>query len=113
MVNQGYHHLHKRKRVYQRGLEPYPSPSRWKRLVDKMIYVVIFVGPVMTIPQVFEIWVNKNVGGVSVISWLAYAFVSVFWLAYGLIHKEKPIILSSIAWIVLNLLVVAGVLLHG
>jgi len=113
MVIHGYHHLHRRKRMYQKGLEPYPSPSRWKSLVDRMIYVVIFVGPVMTIPQVAEIWVNRNVGGVSIVSWAAYTFVSVFWLAYGLMHKEKPIILSSVAWIVLNSLVVAGVLLYG
>lgn len=108
----GLHHLHKRKRIYKK-YEPYPHPDKWKRLMDKAMYIVIFIGPIMTIPQVTLIWLDKNARGVSVISWVAYFFVSACWLVYGLLHREKPIIISAIIWIILELMIVIGISIYG
>ena len=67
-LQHGLHHFYKRKRIYQK-LEPYPHPNKWKRLMDKLIYAVGIFGPVMTIPQLTKIWLDKNAAGVSAISW--------------------------------------------
>ncbi|HLC67342.1 MAG TPA: SemiSWEET family transporter [archaeon] len=103
----GHHHFHKRMRI-----EPYPSPNRWKKFLDKIIYIIVFIGPVMTVPQVIDIWMGKNAAGVSIISWGAYTATSLFWLVYGIAHKDKPIIISSIAWAVLEILIVIGALVY-
>ena len=91
----GLHHFHKRKRIYEFG-EQYPHPNKWKRFVDRVIYPVSIFGPIMTLPQIMQIWVNKNASGVSSVSWAAYLVTAIFWLVYGVIHKEKPIILTNV-----------------
>ena len=42
-----------------------------------------------------------------------FVVVAVFWLMYGLLHKEKPLIMTYILWIVLQGIVVAGVVVYG
>ena len=111
-LEHGLHHFHKRKRIHQK-LEPYPHPNKWKRLVDHLIYVVGIFGPIMTVPQLLKIWVEKNAAGVSAVSWTAYFFASLFWLIYGLMHKEGPIIFNAILWIILEILIVVGAMVYG
>ena len=107
----GMHHYHTRKRIHKKH-ESYPSKNKWKRIMDKVILGVAVAGPIMTIPQLLKIWVEKNATGVSVISWAAYLVLSVFWLIYGVMHKEKPIIFSSVLWIILQILIVIGILIY-
>ena len=108
----GLHHAHKRKRIEQKH-ENYPHPDKLKRFMDRAIYVVGIFGPIMTIPQLANIWIYKNAAGVSLISWTAYLITALFWLIYGIIHKEKPIILTYSIWILLDILIVAGILMYG
>ena len=106
------HHMHKRKRIYQ-NLEPYPHPDRWKRMMDKMIYVVGIGGPVLTIPQLLKIWVEKNAGGVSLFTWSAYFIGSFLWLVYGLMHKEKPIIVAHVLFLFVFGFIIVGTILYS
>lgn len=108
----GLHHHSVRKRIFQKH-EKYPNPNKWKRFMDKSIYVVALFGPIMTFPQLSKIWIGKSASGVSVISWSAYLITAVFWLIYGVMHKEKPIIITYIAWIILESFIVLGALIHG
>ena len=108
----GLHHFQIRKRVFEKK-EKYPSSSKLKRYMDKAIFVMGALGPIMTIPQLFEIWVRKNASGVSAVSWGSYFIIAIFWLAYGIIHKEKPIIFTYILWIIFDALIVAGALMYG
>ena len=108
----GVHHLHKRKRIYQKH-EPYPHPNRVKRVVDGFAMLMGVVGPAFTVPQLVKIWSEQNAAGVSAASWIGYTFIAVFWLAYGIIHREPPLILTYSIVLILNILVVAGTLLYG
>ena len=110
--NPGLHHFHKRKRIYIYH-EPYPNPDKWKRLMDKLVYFVGIAGPLMTIPQVTKVWLGKNTAGISLIAWVAYTISSIIWATYGIMHKDKPIAISSLMFVIVNLLVVIGVLIYG
>lgn len=81
--------------------------------MDKAIYVIGIAGPIMTIPQLTKIWIEKNAVGVSAISWFAYLIIAFFWLIYGVMHKEKPIILTFSVWIILDILIVIGILMYS
>lgn len=109
MVHESYglHHFSRRKRVHRK------AHLQLKRLMDKAIYAVGAFSLLMTLPQLMKIWIEKNASGVSAVSWSAYLLVTVFWLFYGLIHREKPIIVINSLWIVMNALVIAGTLLYG
>ncbi|HLG23757.1 MAG TPA: SemiSWEET family transporter [Candidatus Nanoarchaeia archaeon] len=108
----GLHHLHLRKRIHQKH-EEYPHPEKWKRIVDRLAYVSIVFGIVMTLPQVWKIFGSQNAQGVSAPSWGAYTINSAFWLAYGIMHKEKPIIFANVAFLFLNGLVFMGAVMYG
>jgi len=80
---------------------------------DKLMYFVAVVIPLMTIPQIIKIWNNKSAQDVSLETWVAYLISAILWLIYAIKHKEKPLILNSILWILLELLVIAGVIFYG
>lgn len=86
------------------------SNNSLKKKFDVMAYIVSIIGPVMTLPQIFIIWENRDAEGVSLISWSTYFATSLFFVLYGYIHKEKIIIFTNILWVVVNGLVVLGVL---
>jgi len=111
-MTDAFHHLQKRKRIHEKH-EPYPHPDKWKRLLDSLIYVIGVLGPVMALPQLYLIWVDKVVAGVSAVSWGAFAFIAIFWIIYGFVHNEKPIIITYIGWFIVEILIVVGILING
>ncbi len=99
-MGQGFHNVHK-------GRHKEPQ----KRALDKLMYGIGLIAPVMTIPQLLQIWQNHKTQGVSITTWAAYAFVAALWLVYGLIHKEKPIILTNVLLVIVDIGIVVGILL--
>ncbi|MBU2639645.1 MAG: hypothetical protein KKG75_02970 [Nanoarchaeota archaeon] len=108
----GLHHFQIRKRIFEKR-EKYPSSSKVKRYMDKVVFVMGAFGPIMTIPQLYEIWIKKNAAGVSAISWGSYLIIAIFWLFYGIVHKEKPLIFMYILWIIFDIFIVAGTIIYG
>lgn len=108
MVSHGLHHINVRKRVLQKKLHSYPSSDKWIRSLDFLIVGIAFLGPITAIPQVYLIFTEKSVQGVSVWTWFFSGIFSLSWLVYGIVHKEKPLIISSVLWIVVSGLIVLG-----
>lgn len=108
----GLHHFEKRKRIHKKH-EPYPHPDRFKRFMDRAIYVVGVALPLSSITQVTAIWIEGNAAGVSLFTWTAFLAAAIFWLIYGFMHREKPIIIMNILWIIMQVLVISGVLIYG
>ena len=74
------------------------------------MYVIPLLSPVMTVPQLMEVWQHHQKASISLTTWIAFTFLSVFWLFYGVIHKEKQIILVNFFNIFLDGAIVLGVL---
>lgn len=113
MHTKAMHHFHKRKRVSQKKFEDYPSRKRWIRFLDKMIYLVGVAGPIMTIPQLMKVWIDQSAGDLSLISWFSFLIIALIWTVYGIVHKEKPIIVAHGSWAIMHVFVVIGILLYG
>ena len=67
----------------------------------------------MTVPQVFTIWVDHQATGVSVVSWSAYFLSAILWFCYGLQKKDKNIYLPCVGWVILDAAVIVGALIYG
>jgi uncharacterized protein with PQ loop repeat len=80
--------------------------------LEKMLRLLAVLTMVMTVPQVISVWSHDNVGGVSLVSWIAYLISSVAWLVYGLQKHDRTIWLVCIGWIVLDVAIVAGILVR-
>ena len=86
-----------------------PSASRLERLLRALSVVTML----MTVPQVLNIWIDGNAGGVSLMSWTAYLVAACLWFVYGLQKRDKTIYLACIGWIALDAAIVAGVIVHA
>ncbi len=95
-VNTHHKHLHSKKR-------------KKRSSIDQFVYVAVIAGPLLTLPQLYTIWYEQKTD-VSLISWAAYLVIAVIWLFYGIKHKEKPIIVVQLIWIILDAFIVIGLM---
>ena len=107
----GLHHYQKRKKIHESKQEAQEN-RKIKKLIDRSIYFVGMLGPLMTTPQILKIWYEQSATGLSVITWSAYAMVNAFWILYGIVHKERPIVLIHLASFMTLSIVVIGIFLY-
>ena len=106
----GMHHLYKlKKRQEQEYYEP-DTQEKFHKIYDNFMFVAASVAPILGLPQLFKIWTEQSAVGLSLVSWSAFTVISSLWIIYGFLHKSKPIIISSIAWLVIHSFVVIGIL---
>ena len=108
----GMHHFNIRKRIHEKH-EKFPSPDKKIRILDNITYVVGILGPVMVLPQILKIFLLKDAKSISFLTYITLTLFSFVWLGYGITHKEKPIIISNILWIVTEMVLLVGILLYG
>ena len=108
----GRHHLHLRKRIYKL-LESYPHPEALKRFLDKIMVFIAIAGPLATLPQVYQVFMTQDAKGLSAATWIIWAFLSVLWMLYGLVHKEMPIVISNLLSIILQATIIIGIFLYS
>lgn len=111
MLSAGLFHIQKRKRT-KNSLKPYPHNNLFIKTLDRAILLLAVIGPAATIPQILEIFLNKDAGSVSVLSWSIFMLFDIPWIIYGFVHKEKPIIVAYVLWFFTNALIVVGALLY-
>jgi uncharacterized protein with PQ loop repeat len=102
---------HKRKRAKSKK-DPFPHPSRGRRFLDTAVIWLGIGNIIATLPQVIEIFANKDASGVSSISWGYYTFFYIILTFYGVVHKEKPLIITYAGGTVLFAVIFAGSLLY-
>lgn len=109
-----HEHMHLRRRAHRPNSVhyAYPSSNRLVRLIDGIMYVVGVVGPLVSIPQIMEVYVRQNVEGLSMLSWTGYSFLSAFWVVYAILHREPPLIITQLLWFCINVSVVFGIILY-
>ncbi len=113
--NHGLYHLHRRKRAHDKSkkLEPYPHPHRFKAFIDHTVYCIGVIGPLLGGVQAYKIWSTQDARGVSLSLFGFNIIFNIIWIMYGVIHKEKPLILMYSLWFIMNTLVTVGALLYG
>ncbi len=69
--------------------------------------------PFTTIHQLYLIYVERQVDGVSGITWLLYAVLSVPLFLYSWQRKDPPMIVLNGLWVLVDALVWLGVVLYA
>ncbi len=97
-------------------MPPNPGTSAYGLLphgtVKRLLGGLSIFTMLMTIPQVFAIWISHVASGVSLVSWGAYLISAVVWLWYGLWRRDKNIYLPCVGWILLDSAVLIGALVY-
>jgi uncharacterized protein with PQ loop repeat len=88
------------------------NPHKSVTLREDAMYVLALVGPVMTIPQVYQIWTSKDASGLAPMTWVTYLCLSVFWLYHALKVRDKLLIVNNVLNIFVNIFIVTGIFLY-
>lgn len=108
----GLHHLHARHRAAKKRHEsPYPHPVKWKRTLDRVMYVVAIITPLLLLPQVYELYTSHDAAGLNLLTWSLLAAVKLLWVLYGIAHRAYPILISNLIFTVIDGLIISGIIL--
>ena len=78
--------------------------------VDRAVVTIGIVYPLAMMPQLYNVWALERTAGLSGITYGIGLAAALTWTAYGLIHRNKPIWMINLIWIVLHGAMVAGLL---
>lgn len=94
--------------VHGVGAPPGTRPA--DGVLGKILPLVSIVTMVMTLPQIWSIWVAHDVAGVSLLTWGTYLLGACLWFVNGVQKHDRTIYVACIGWILLDAAVVVGVL---
>lgn len=106
------HHQHSHTHIENKLAHDILHNKKSIRILDKLVMVVGILGPCMTLPQVWQIWSTKNVGGLNLSTWVAWEIFTFFWLAYAFAHKDRVLLVNNSIWVFLHLSVIIGIVLY-
>lgn len=69
-------------------------------------YVGTTLNIVMLLPQVYRALKTKDIGGLSLTSFLVFLIACVFWILYGIGENSWPIIITNVVVGCLNVILI-------
>ncbi len=89
------------------------SKKKEKKLIDKLIYVAAVIYPLAGLPQIIQVFASKSAEDLSLLSYLLFFVLEMVFLAYGLLYKLRPIILSAVLWVVYYIAALVGIIMYS
>ena len=89
------------------------SRRRTARAIDNAMAVAAVVHPATALPQVIKIYQTHNATGVAPLTWMGFMAIGGVFLAYALLHKIKPMIVTQVLWFIMDGLILTGVVLYS
>jgi uncharacterized protein with PQ loop repeat len=77
----------------------------------RLTLVAAVVQPLMTVPQVVQLYTTHDASGLSLATWLGYAIIGLVFMAYGIKYRLVPIATTQVIWFVLQISIVIGILM--
>jgi MtN3 and saliva related transmembrane protein len=89
-------------------------PSKPKSLLyyERYMLVIGVIGQLVFYAQGFKIFLTKSANDVSILGFLAGLISVASWLIYGILIKNRVLVIVNILAVVGALLVVIGILVH-
>ena len=83
------------------------------KLIDRLVYLAAIVEPLFSLPQAYLIYHDKSAVSVSILAWLGFESMTLIWLWYGIVHKEKMILIYQGLFFVIDGAVLIGAIYYG
>lgn len=104
--HQPHHHLKKtKKRTNKNNNKGAP--------IDHIVYFFAFATPIFELPQVYLIFVEHSIIGVSILTWGFFVLSSFTWLIYAIHKKIIPLIISYFLFFIIECLIVVGIFYYS
>ena len=82
------------------------------KTIERFALAAGILQPLITLPQIIQIYSNQSDQDVSLTTWLGYLVFGVIFLIYGYIFKLRPIFYGQIIWVTMQCVTVIGILLY-
>jgi uncharacterized protein with PQ loop repeat len=82
-----------------------------EKFIERAAYVVALAGPLSSVTQAWEIWMDRDARGVSLVTWTLFFVTSLIWLLYAIDKREIPLIISNALWMVFEAVIMVGAFL--
>ena len=92
---------------------PAAAASASDTLLRRLLGGMSLFTMLMTVPQVWTIWIGHQAAGVSVVSWSAYLLSAILWFWYGLQKRDRNIYLPCVGWVGLDAAVIVGAMAYA
>jgi len=89
------------------------SKKSRRKLAERMALCISIISPLSATPQIYKIWFLQNVQGVSLLTWMMFAFFAIPMLFYALTCKLKPLVYLYTTWIVLYIVIISGIIVNA
>lgn len=104
---------HRHQKDRKQNSETTNNSNRLKERVDKICLIFSVVMPLTTIPQIHLIYTEKHATGVSLLMWVFYCIGVIPFLLYGILHKERQLIILNSLWLVAQIIIIIGIVMYG
>jgi len=84
-----------------------------KKRVGQFALMAGIIQPLITLPQIIEIYSSQSATDVSLLTWVGYLIFGIIFLIYGIVFKLKPIWIGQIIWVTMQLITVTGIIIYG
>ena len=81
--------------------------------LENLVGVIALVYPLSAIPQIIEIWMNKNVEGVSLLTWSLFLVLTIPLIIYAIVKKDRKLTIMWSLWSLGYVAIILGLILYG
>lgn len=80
-----------------------------KQFVSYLMYGVAVFMPLSNYPQIQKLYSSRVTEGLSIETWIMYLIFGFIPLAYAIVNKIRPLVISNLLWTIVNLLMIYGI----
>ncbi len=88
----------------------YKRLHKEEKQIDAVTLVVGLMGPLATIPQIYQIFDSQDAASLSLFSWIFYLIGTLISTTYSIAHKLKPLFWGNVCWLVIYGFMIYGIL---
>jgi uncharacterized protein with PQ loop repeat len=87
--------------------------QKFKRTIDHLIIFGAILYPIVSLPQLIKIWVRESAADVSFLAWTGYLIGASVLFTYGIVHKEKPLIVFYGAMVLVDIAIIISIVIFN
>lgn len=81
-------------------------------IIDRVCMIFSVLMPMTALPQIHLIYTSHNVSGVSLLMWIFDGLGVIPFLIFGIVHKERQLIILNGLWLTMQGIIIAGILMY-
>ncbi len=83
-----------------------------KRFIDNVCTIFSIIMPLTTLPQIIQLFTSQSAQDLSLVMWVLYCIGVIPFLIFGVMHKERQLVVLNSLWLVVQLVMIIGIVMY-